>query len=126
MDISRLTRDGTAEPVLRDQILWREREQENIIFPVQLTTSRIDNLTQLNLLLLYVMTIHTYSENGMCKETSQYIRETPWRRSTYLILVRTKKLKYVGHILEHRRYRVETYLLYRVALRNPRPRAPLI
>ena len=30
------------------------------IFPVQLTTSRIDNLTQLILLLLYITTAHTY------------------------------------------------------------------
>ena len=31
--MSRLTRDGTAEPVSRDQILRREREQGNIHFP---------------------------------------------------------------------------------------------
>ena len=31
--MSRLTRDGTAEPVLRDQILRRERGQGNIHFP---------------------------------------------------------------------------------------------
>ena len=31
--MSRLTRDGTAEPVSRDQILTREREQGNIYFP---------------------------------------------------------------------------------------------
>ena len=31
--MSRLTRDGTAEPVLRDQILRRERGGENIDFP---------------------------------------------------------------------------------------------
>ena len=30
--MSRLTRDGTAEPVSRDQILRRERKQENIHF----------------------------------------------------------------------------------------------
>ena len=30
--MSRLTRDGTAEPVSRDQILRRERGQENITF----------------------------------------------------------------------------------------------
>ena len=36
--MSKLTRDGTAEPVSRDQILWRERERRNIIFSVQLTT----------------------------------------------------------------------------------------
>ena len=33
MEMSRLTRDGTAEPVSRDQILRRERGQENIPFP---------------------------------------------------------------------------------------------
>ena len=53
-------RDGTAEPVSRDQILRHARGQGNIIFPVQLTTSRIGNLTRLIHTLLYVMTIHTY------------------------------------------------------------------
>ena len=33
MEISRLTRDGTAEPVSRNQILRRERGQRNIHFP---------------------------------------------------------------------------------------------
>ena len=32
MDMSRLTRDGTAEPLLRDQILRRDRGQGNIDF----------------------------------------------------------------------------------------------
>ena len=41
MEMSRLTQDGTADKM----------------FPVQLTTRRIDNLTWLILLLLYVMTI---------------------------------------------------------------------
>ena len=60
MEMSRLTRDGTAEPVSRDQTLRRERGQGNINFPVQLATSRIGNLTRLILLfLLYVMTVHT-------------------------------------------------------------------
>ena len=31
--MSRLTRDGTAEPVSRDQVLRRERGQGNIHFP---------------------------------------------------------------------------------------------
>ena len=31
--MSRLARDGTAEPVSRDQIIRRERGQENIHFP---------------------------------------------------------------------------------------------
>ena len=58
--MSRLTRGGTAEPVSRDQIFRREPGQGNIHFPVQLTTSRIGNLTRLILTLLNVMTIHTY------------------------------------------------------------------
>ena len=33
MEMSRLARDGTAEPASRDQILRRERGQGNIIFP---------------------------------------------------------------------------------------------
>ena len=32
MDMSRLTRDGTAEPVSRDQILRRERGRGNVSF----------------------------------------------------------------------------------------------
>ena len=62
MEMSRLTRDGTAEPFSRDQILRHARGQGNIIFPVQLTTSRVwINLTRLIHTLLYVMTIHTYT-----------------------------------------------------------------
>ena len=59
--MSRLTRDGTAEPVSRDQILRRARGQGNIIFTVQLTTSRIGNLTRLIHTLLYVMTIYIHT-----------------------------------------------------------------
>ena len=59
MEMSRLTRDGMAEPVSRDQILRHARGQGDTIFPVQLTTSRIGNLTRLIHSLLYVMTIHT-------------------------------------------------------------------
>ena len=56
-----MTRDGTAEPISRDQILRHARGQGNIIFAVQLTTSRIGNLTRLiHTLLQYVMIIHTY------------------------------------------------------------------
>ena len=33
MEMSRLTRDGTAEPVTRDQILRRERGQGIVYFP---------------------------------------------------------------------------------------------
>ena len=48
MEMSRLTRDGAAvETVSREQIVRRERGQGIFIFPVQLTTSRIGNLTRL-------------------------------------------------------------------------------
>ena len=33
MEMSKLTQDGTAEPVSRGQILRRERGQENVNFP---------------------------------------------------------------------------------------------
>ena len=62
MEMSRLTRDGTAEPVSRDQILRRERGQENInlscsadheqhwqLYPVDpLTLAICDDHTHLN------------------------------------------------------------------------------
>ena len=65
--MGRLTRDGTAEPVSRDQILRRERGQGNIIFPVQLITSTIGNLTRL-ILTLAICHDYTYIK----KQQQQY------------------------------------------------------
>ena len=45
--MSRLTWDGTAQPDPGDQILRHEGGQRNIHFYVQLTTSRIRNITRL-------------------------------------------------------------------------------
>ena len=42
-----------------------EADRGMFIFPVQLTTSRIGNLTRLIHTLLYVMTIHTYIHAGV-------------------------------------------------------------
>ena len=50
MEMGRLTRDGTAEHVSRDQIL---------IFPVQLTTCRTGNLTLFIHTLATCVTIHS-------------------------------------------------------------------
>ena len=58
--MSRLTRDGTVDPSRETKFSGTHGERGNIIFPVQLTTSRIGNLTRLIHTLLYVMTIHTY------------------------------------------------------------------
>ena len=67
--MSRLVREGTAEFFSRDQILRRERRQWKIISSVQLTTTRIGNLTRLIHLLLDVMTIilHQYYCSGCGK-----------------------------------------------------------
>ena len=58
--MSRLMRDGTAESVSRDQIFRRERGQGILTSPVQLTTSRIGNLTRLVHTLAICVTIHTH------------------------------------------------------------------
>ena len=66
--MSRLTRDGTAEPVPRDQIIRHVRGQGNIHFPCSTDHEWIGNLTRLIHTLLYVMTIHSiivyYYYNG--------------------------------------------------------------
>ena len=60
--MSRLTRDGTAESVSRDQILRHVRGQGNIHFPCSADHVRIGNLTRLIHTLLYVMTIYCIGE----------------------------------------------------------------
>ena len=60
MEMSRLARDGTAEPVSLDQISRRERGQGIIHFPCQLTTSRSGNLTRLIHTLAMCVAMHTY------------------------------------------------------------------
>ena len=58
--MSRLTRDGTAEPVSRDQNFRHARGQENTHFPCSADHEQKGNLTRLIHTLLYVLTIHTY------------------------------------------------------------------
>ena len=72
MEMSRLTRDGTAEPVSRDQILRRERGQGNIHF-----SSSADHVQDWQpypvdpySYFLCVMTIHIY----FCIHRSRTIR----------------------------------------------------
>ena len=62
MEMSRLMRDGTAEPVSRDQILRRERGQTIIHFPcsAEHEQCRIGNLTRLIHSLAICVTIHAY------------------------------------------------------------------
>ena len=83
----RLTWDGTAEPVSRNQVLRRVRGQGNIIFRVQLTTSRFGNLTRLSHTLLNVMTIraHIHTVVSFC----------------FLRFVLKKKMNPPGRLYEH-------------------------
>ena len=63
MEMSRLTRDGTAEPSHETKLSGTNfnADGEIFIFPVQLTTSRIGNLTRLiHTLAIYVMCDNTY------------------------------------------------------------------
>ena len=69
--MNRLTRDGTAEPVSREtKLSGANGDREILLFPVQLTTSRIGNLTQLiHTLLLYVID-YTYFALNVVVATS--------------------------------------------------------
>ena len=65
--MSRLTRDGTAEPVSRDQkISGANGDREILFFPVQLTTTNMIVFALISSL-LYVMTIHNLAVNGGAK-----------------------------------------------------------
>ena len=63
--MSRLTRDGTVEPVSRDQILrHKNADREIFIFPVQLTTCETGKLTRLIHALAICMRDHKYNIQG--------------------------------------------------------------
>ena len=57
--MSRLTRDGTAEPISRDKFSGANADREILFFLVQPTPSRIDNLTRLIHALAICVVIHT-------------------------------------------------------------------
>ena len=58
MEMSKLTRDGTAETVSRDQMLRRKWGQGKKKNPVQLTTGRFGNLTRLILTFALCVIMH--------------------------------------------------------------------
>ena len=58
--MSRLTRDGTVEPVSGGTILsGANGDMKKFVFPIQLTTGRIGNHTRLIYFLLKVLIIHS-------------------------------------------------------------------
>ena len=83
--MSRLTRDGTAEPVSRDQILRHARGQGNINFPCSADHEQdwqpypVDPYS-----MLYVMTIHTYIHTYI--HTVARVRVNPVRLPILLVV----------------------------------------
>ena len=65
--MSRLTRDGTAEPVSRDQNLRRVQEQGNNYFPSS-ADHKQDSL-------LHMMTIHVHTYYGPCLKKTQVLKK---------------------------------------------------
>ena len=61
MDMSRLTRDGTAEPSRETKFSDANAGREVLIFSFQLTTCSIGSLTRLIHNLAVCVTIHTYT-----------------------------------------------------------------
>ena len=67
--MSERTQDGTAEPTPRETKFSgadgdREKLEEKKMFPIQLTTSTISNLTRLMPSLLIAISIHTFMHMG--------------------------------------------------------------
>ena len=58
--MSRLTRDGTAEPSRETKFSGTHGDRGVLIFPVQLTTSRIGHLTRAVGLYSAICDVHTY------------------------------------------------------------------
>ena len=77
MGMSRLTRDGTAEPVSRDEVLNEDREI--FIFPVQLATGRIGNLTRF-ILTLAICDDHTKDPKPSTAKADSYRIEKSIRK----------------------------------------------
>ena len=63
--MSRLTRDGTAEPVSRDQILRHERGQGNIDFPFSADHEQDWQPYLVDPYSCYNMCDHTVEQNAM-------------------------------------------------------------
>ena len=58
--MSRLTRGGTAKPSRETKFSGTNGDREELFFPIQLTTSRIGNLTRL-ILTLVICDDHRYT-----------------------------------------------------------------
>ena len=70
VEISRLTRDGTAEIVSRDQILRRERGQGNIRFPCSADRKQDWQPYPVDPYTCYMMCDHT-----LCMATTRFLNQ---------------------------------------------------
>ena len=94
--MSRLTRDGTAEPVSRDQLLRREqRGQEMFNFHDHLTTSRVGNLTRLIHTLTICVTIQYSTRDKF--ESNVTIMMT--KEGTFTMISRVVIVRHLGGLL---------------------------
>ena len=121
--MSRLTRDGTAEPVSRDQILRHARGQGNAHFPcsadheqdwqpypvdpysaicddhtyIHTYSAICDDHTYIHTL-LYVMTIHTYIH--ICRTIHTYYRDSAGTGPIVLNAVRATDAAFSGFAMD--------------------------
>ena len=76
MEMSRLTRGGTAKPVSRDQNLRHARGQGNINFPCSADHEQDWQPYRLIYTLLYVLTKHTYIQKYISVQQQKVYRVT--------------------------------------------------
>ena len=81
LEMSRLTRDGTAKTVSRDQFSGADREK--LIFPVQLTTCMMGNLTRLIHTLAICVTMHNVGERPTIITVHYIYRHRCFSHSAY-------------------------------------------
>ena len=94
--MSRLTRDGTAGPVSRNQFSGTHGDRGTSIFPGELTTSRIGNLTRLmhTLLCDHHTYIRTYIQSRLWSP-----RGTCTKVNTPLLVTKPKRIRNRDKIL---------------------------
>ena len=96
IEMSVLTRDGTAVLVSRDQILRRES-----YFPVQLTTSRIGSLTRLiHTLAIYVTTHYIHAgAPAATRIVSSFFPSVSWRCHFFRVFLYHRRFLFVWQVV---------------------------
>ena len=130
MEMSRLTRDGTAEPVSRDQIIRRERGHGNIDFSC--SADHVQDWQSLIRLIhtpAICVTIHTYIRYSSPTPITSYTIDSDNDR----LMVMVQWTRYSGHVRyrQYRRHRNDILVIVikarprRLHGRGSRPLLPL-